>query len=283
MNVKTLLHTVIPGWEKARDHSKVHASDLTKEDNEFCSRELCLLDLYKKKKKDSFVNTCLRTTFDNGNDYARRITDQYLVDYAWGVWSCPRCHAEVGPCFRPESCSACSYMDLHYEEVRFYDEKSGAQGSPDLFLRLDKKQGLRAIEIKTIDKDYFKKLVAPFSEHRIRTQVYLELIDRCTNMTVPQINMIDTTIATVLYCSRGYGIKDDSLIGLKDNAFSPFKEYEVEADPKGMEKYFEKAKWVTDYRKQPLGATLPPRICENIGDKRAFACPVKKECFQSLT
>lgn len=283
MSVKMLLHKVLPGWEKARDHSKIHASDLTKEENEFCSRELCLMETYEKKKKDSFINTCLRTTFDNGKDYARRITDEYLVDYAWGIWNCPRCHAEVGPCFRPESCLACSYMGLTYEEVLFKDEKSGAQGSVDLFVKFDKHTKLRPVEIKTMDKDYFKKLAAPFSEHRVRTQLYLELINRATNMTFPQLDHIDTSVASILYCSRGYGIADNSLVGIKDHAFSPFKEFEVQADPEVVEKYFEKAAWVTDWRKDKLGVMLPPRICESIGDKRASACMVKKNCFQSLT
>jgi len=285
MSVKMLLHKVLPGWEKARDHKELHASDLTKEDNEFCSRELCLLDIYEKKKKDQFINTCLRTTFDNGNDYSRRIREEYLSDYAWGIWYCPRCHGQVGPCFRPETCPACSYLDLNYQEVFFKDEKSGVQGSVDLFVKLDKATSplLRPVEIKTMDKDYFKKLVAPFSEHRVRTQLYLELIKRATNVSAEIVAKIDTSVATILYCSRGYGIADNSLVGIKDHAFSPFKEFEVKADPEAVETYFEKAQWVTDWRNNKMGTILPPRICESIGDNRANACPVKKECFSSLT
>jgi hypothetical protein len=86
-----ILRKNLGGWEKARDTGKVHASDVTKPG--FCPKQLALMKITGKKKKDMYVNTALRATFDVGNVTSDLLRENWLGDAAHGFWRCQTCDA----------------------------------------------------------------------------------------------------------------------------------------------------------------------------------------------
>ena len=132
------------------------------------------------------------------------------------------------------------------------------------------------VEIKTMAKDQFKDLKAPLAEHRLRTNLYLRLIEESAQ---GWSNLVDTTRAIVLYVDKGgYGIADPQIKtwGLKEG-FSPFKEFVVTRNDKETDEHTKRARAVTDFRKKLVG--MPAGICMTALSKRAVYCPMKAVCF----
>jgi hypothetical protein len=135
---------------------------------------------------------------------------------------------------------------------------------------------LRIVEIKTMDKDQFKDLAAPLSEHRLRTKLYMRIIDESEGTYKQRIN---TSEADIFYVSKGgFGIADPQLKawGLSEG-FSPFKHYVVKREPKAADLPSKLAKVVKDFRAKEVG--MPVGICATAMDKRAKACSMCKPCF----
>ena len=280
--VKKLLHENIAGWQKERDHSVVHASSLTRQDVEFCPREYHLLDILKRKQPDTFLSTSLSTTFHMGNLLAKQITDVYLKDFAVGNWMCIRCEHIYEFCHVPLECG-CGGERFEYVEVTFYSQKYGFSSSLDLILDLPGYDKLRTVELKTMKADQFKTLVAPLAEHKIRTNMYMTAIETSDH---PQKDQIDLETASIVYVMKGFGIKDLSIqeMGVKDQNFSPYKEFEIKIDLSVTKPYLKKAAELKHYRdywkKHKKSKGLPPMLQECIdGGKRTNECCVKSECF----
>lgn len=277
VSVKNLIHSRLAGWEKPRSHSKIHASDLMR-DLEFCPRELALLDLGKGKKRDQYIGTALRITFDHGRDVEYRIRNDWLRDIAVGTWKCGVCgtlHSTFGK-VPTNKCGTCSYERWEYEETRFSSEKTGVSGGIDLILDVGEPK-LRIVEIKTIDKDEFKKLQAPLAEHRFRTSLYLRLAEEESADFSERVN---TKEANIIYVTKSFGFKDEELSkdGIKDSPFSPFKEFVVQRDDSLSAIPLAKAEVVTAWRAdQSVG--MPCGVCVNGLSGRAQKCPVVSACF----
>lgn len=276
ISVKNMIHQRLAGWEPARPHTTLHASDLMK-DLEFCPREHALLDLGCGKKKDSYVGTSLRITFDHGKDIEWRIRNDWLRDIAVGYWACVNCHtryhtfgkAPMVPC-------NCGVKKWEYDEPRFYSEKTGVSGGVDVLLEVGESK-LRLVEIKTMDKDDHKKLVAPLAEHKFRTALYLKLIAESSEQFADRIN---TKEANLLYMSKSYGFKDETLkaAGVHDSPFSPFKEFIIARDDTIATVPLNKATvlqaWRTD---NTVG--MPCGICPNGLNGRAQKCSTNAACW----
>ena len=280
--VKKLLHKSIAGWRPERDHKIVHASSLTSQDTEFCPREYHLLDILDKNQPDVFIGTSLATTFDTGTALAKAITDDYLKDYAVGNWRCIRCDHVFEFTRIPKECG-CGGDKFEYLEVMFYSQKYDFSSSLDLILNLPGEKLLRTTELKTMKADQFKTLVAPLAEHRIRTNLYMTAISTSDH---PQKHKINLEVASIVYIMKGFGIKDTTIqeMGIKDQNFSPYKEFEIEVDLAVTKPYLAKTKELKGYRdywkKHKKSKGLPPMLseCKRNG-KRANECCVKSECF----
>ena len=278
VSVKMMIHRRLAGWEKARSHIVIHASDLMK-DVEFCPREMALLDMNLGKKKDSYIGTALRITFDHGRSVENLVRNDWLRDVAVGDWECGVCgsvHATFGKV--PKVKCNCGYNRWVYKESRFMSEKNGASGGLDLILDVGEAK-LRIIEIKTIDKDEFRKLVAPLAEHKFRTSLYLRLVEESNSELAARINL---QVSNILYVSKSYGFKDETLKanGVPDTPFSPFKEYEVLRDDTMSETPLGKAEVLTAWRRdRTIG--MPCGVCKNAMTARAAQCPVAPACFSS--
>lgn len=284
ISIKRLLHERLAGSEPERTHKKVHASDLTK-DKEFCPREFALLDLTKKIRRAVFLNTSMRTTFEEGRAIQKLIRERWLGDLAVGDWKCRSCGAEKHYCKRPQghcgkSSIKCAWV---YREIVF-QSKENVWGGVDLFLDVGEPK-LLSVEIKTIDKDYFKALRAAMAEHKWRTNLYMRIIET-SKVHVDFAKRINTRVAHIIYKARAFGMKDPepAAWGVRGDWFSPWKEFRVARNDSETNTIIGKARCLDEFRKpkkpnnNEYGLT-PCGICPTGMGKRAQQCSMVKECF----
>jgi len=267
VSIKSLINGNVGGFSKPRSKVHIHASDLTKE-IEYCPREVRLMELLKKKYKDEWIPTELQITFDDGNDKQSRINNIYLDKYMLGPWRCASCgQTNKWHEGKPEE-FCCKIPNWLYEEPHLVDEYSGTQGAVDGIIKFPGLTLARMMENKIMAVEMFKKLKAPLAEHKLRTQLYLYLLDVSG---VGEKRQIDTKIGHVFYCMRGHGAKDDT------GSISPFKEYTVERNDDNIKPLIKKARQLTVSR---ISANMiPPPVCINAMCSRAGKCKVSKECF----
>lgn len=280
IGVRELLHKKMAKYEKARDHSRVHTSDITRKD--FCAREFALCDLTNKKPAGQFIGTSLQATFDLGRSLQDLLNQSWGVDWCVGTWECLHCLKIFKFQKRPEQCDQCGHRYFRYKEEVFVHPLYKHSCSIDyLFLRPSIGKSvplLEVVEVKTMVKDGFKVLQAPVAEHRVQTAIYLKTIEDSKD---ERTKCIKTSAGRVFYICKGFGCAAPDLKenGIKDAGFSPFKEYIVTRDKvmdKLVERYYEKAAQVELFR---ANGTLPPGYCATSLCKKAKYCPVRKECW----
>lgn len=276
--LKYLLHSQLAINDPPRSLEVLHASELTREELEFCPRERGLLLRDGDNRKPGRLGTSLNITYQVGRWYEDQVRNHWLRKYVLGNWECRDCHHLHEYQTVPETCDNCGISgDLcTYIEPRAYSPEYDTSCGIDFLLWKD--QTLTACEIKTIDKDQFRELKAPMSEHRRRTQFYLDLLSHSTWMDFDvEINL---EYAYLLYCCKGFGFKDnfEGRDGVADAMFSPFKEFKVKRleKPDKLQSVYDKALEVKQFKKD---GELPGRICPTISCKRAQKCTVRKRCF----
>lgn len=279
VSVKNLIHAKLAGFEPPRPHFPLRASMLmSPRKGEFCPREHALLDVGAGTQKGDFVGTSLRITFDHGTDTERRIREKYLRHLAVGQWACGVCGYETPTHSHAPThkCPKCNWLQWKYIEPRFEDKYTGISGGMDILLDVGRPK-LRIVELKTMSPDEFKDLKAPLAEHKFRTALYLHLADKSSSWISSRV---DTTEANILYASKAFGIKDTSLAsaGIKDAAFSPFKEYIAKPDLNLIRTSLNRARVLKVWRDdKALG--FPAGICTNGLTKRAQQCSTCASCW----
>jgi hypothetical protein len=172
----------------------------------------------------------------------------------------------------------CGENGFSYIEHTAVSDEYGITGSIDLLVKYPEEDRIQMVEIKSMDKDRFKKLVGPLGEHRLRTALYLWLLDQ----DEPTKSLgIDTSHARILYMMKGYGVKDTALssMGLRDSGYSPFKEYIIKREDCLLESSLQKALALQQYRDDK--GPLPDRVCSTVLCSRAHGCPAARACFPS--
>lgn len=276
--LKFELHKRIAGVEPPRPHFPLRASDLMSDKTEFCPREHAFMDLGVASKKGSFVGTSLRMTFNHGNFMERQIRNTYLRDIVVGNWECGICK-HVHPNFGKAplgKCPSCGWgHKWEYQEPRFEDGETGVSGGIDMLLDVGQ-QKLLIVEVKTMTPDDFKTLAAPLAEHKMRTSLYLKL---AASSTWSASNRVNTSEAKILYVTKSFGFKDETLraAGIKDAAFSPFKEFTIKRNDSIITTPMAKAKVLKVWRDTKQG--MPCGVCPNGLTKRAQACSAVAACF----
>ena len=264
-----LLDKKLASMEAARSHKLVHISTVTDADHGFCPRQFALLDVLEKKLPAKFINAATRVAFDNGTALHDLCRDKWLRDEVVGLWKCKYCkearHFSKLPVLTKGA--DCTHEWVYHEES-FVDPSTKITGSIDFFVDLGNKK-LTVVECKSIDKDQFAALAGPLAKHRIRTQMYLTLIERTASEVVK--DQIDLTHGRILYISKGFGKKSE-----EHGKVLPFREFSVQRNDDAVEKYFELGQQVANFRK---GGPLPGLTCTSRTDKRASACVVCMECF----
>ena len=271
------LHRLMARVQPGRYFENIHASSVTKEG--YCPREAALHIELKKAPPVERISTVNEMVWAQGRLVAQHVID-WLIDggLALSNWRCRSCGAtQTLLPKRPEGCPSCHEVrTMHYEEIRFRSQVSGIGGGIDLLVKLPNREKLLMVELKTDDKERFKKLLAPRAEHRERTQLYL----RCAaESDSPWRHLVDHNEARVLYISKGgWGEKSSkpSQWGLNDMPWTPFKEYRVTRDDAATEKYVELASPLWKYVQT---GTMPAGVCPSAISNRAQNCPVRDACF----
>jgi hypothetical protein len=261
-SVKELLLDRVGGNEPARSIHQLHASDLTKQEPDFCPRQFWLHRHLDIKRPDQYVQHAMRVTWDEGRDKQWRLNNEYLRDVMWGHWKCMKCgDMEKWQSYPPETPNACvkGHHLWEYEEPVF-EHPSGFTGSLDGVIQFTPAKR-RMLEVKIMKGDDFKDLKAPLAEHRVRTQLYLRLLAEAN--TKPAAS-IDTSVAHILYWMRGHGVK-------ADGGISPFREFLIERNDEAVDKYIRMA--------QALRDGVPEGVCADSLCSRANSCTVAKQCF----
>jgi len=275
--IKELLHAKVGGSEPARGQVNIHASDLTKETTQwgglqYCPREVRLREVVPNapKRPAQFLPVATAVTFNEGRDKQRRLNEDWLVDIMWGGWHCLACDESREFCLRPDHIVSSTHKHIwQYEEPRIIDYVSKTSGGIDAVVDVGKPK-LHIIECKIMKADDFKKLLAPLSEHRVRTRLYLRQI---AGSRQEYAKKIETDYAHVLYIMRGHGIKQ------ADGRISPFKEFIVERDDSEVQHFIGMAHALTLSRQDDK--LFPAGICKTQMDQRAIKCPLAKTCFST--
>lgn len=277
-DVKAALHARLAGWRPGRSPALVHASEITRGEPAYCIRAAALLDLEPQPPAGEHLSTSQALTFAIG----RLVQDQvihWLSDAAVAVsdWRCLACGARSRRCARPPRCAHCACSAFEPEEIRLESATSGISGGFDVLFRASDGR-LRIVEIKTIESEAFKRLVAPLAEHRLRTNLYLRIAAEAGD---PWTAGLDLATASILYVSKGgWGTRDPTLA---HERFSPFKEFLVARDDAATQVLHERAVRLKRFRSRVAAgdreAGVPQGICTTRFARRAAMCRMAVLCF----
>lgn len=274
-SLKFMLHEHLCGKEPGRTIKNIHASDLTKPEG-MCPRYYALHDVTETDQKDEWLTTSEQVTFHIGRVLQDAVVNWFAdMGKAIGHWQCLGCGHLHEFQLRPTKCETCEGSSFVPKEVRFVSAVTGASCGVDMLLSLGQ-DTLTPVELKTMDKDQFAALVAPLSEHRLRTNLYLRIIAESDQ---PWSEKVNTKTAKIMYITKGgYGSTDPELAkwGNKEK-FSPFKEYDVERSDKATDAIMLRAKVVKDFRDGQVG--MPTGVCPTALSKRAVYCSKKHPCW----
>jgi hypothetical protein len=180
---------------------------------------------------------------------------------------------------------------MEHLEQRVLSDITGVSCGVDLLLEMPGEAKHTVVEIKSMDKDVFKTLVAPLAEHHTRTKLYLRSLAESSQ---PWTKLVDHSRAFILYTTKGgYGTSCEEVMTWEfwDSPFSPFKDYIVERDDASLDQVVASALEYKVWRDQYDEATeagdqeglaeipLPERICASSLDKRAKKCSCLSPCF----
>lgn len=286
--LRKYLHQQLAGEEPGRPLTKVHASDVTGS-TQFCPRERAYQVLLKKKPPPQRLSTSEQITYGIGRWLEEKIVETFVAaGMVVGTWKCLHCSSKYTFCKRPPKCVECGHRFFEHIEQRALSDLTGISCGIDLLLDMPGEAKHKVVEIKSMDKDVFKALVAPLAEHRTRTRLYLRSIAESSQ---PWTELVDTQSALILYTTKGgYGTACDEvpLWNFWDSPFSPFKDYVIERDDNSIEHAVLPALQYKVWKDQVDAAVgdkafaeipLPDRICASSLDKRAKYCSCLNPCF----
>lgn len=275
-SLRMILHRHLSGYRDGRDIKNLHASEVTHSDPEFCPRLKALRIKLGQENPDEFLSTSLAVTFDIGRKLEDSIVGWFAeMGMAVGDWKCVTCGSEHIFQKRPHKCKTCGCAVFKYKEWRVESPVTGVTCGIDLLLDKGGKK-LKAVELKSMDKEQFKALAMPLAEHRSRSRLYLQSIAESTD---PRANRVDTSSMEILYVSKGgFGTacSEVETWSFKDASFSPFKPFVIERDDGAIEEYTEKGKAYQQFRET---GKLPPRICPTTFHPQAKKCKHMIACF----
>lgn len=262
-----ILKQHLGGPRLARSMKVLHASDVTNPD--FCPRKWAFFDLLEKDPPMEYVTAALDVTFQMGTEAERLLVEEWAGDAVVGNWRCRYCGETRSMTINPGGqCSAgrkhwWEYRQVVVEEAEAY----GIQGGIDALFNVGVPK-LMVTEVKTLNTTEFEDILVPKPEHRLRTSLYLRILDQSQHPFRDKINLQE---ARVLYISRGYGKLNPTW-----NEILPFKEFVVIRDDLALMEPLKRATALKVFRKSGL---MPPGICATALDKIAKNCSVCASCF----
>lgn len=255
------------GPRHGRSMKILHASDVTKED--FCPRMWALFDLFEKEPPTDTLSTALDVTFQMGTMTETLLIEEWAGDAVIGNWRCRYCGEQRSMTSKPGGYCSNNVHKHWWQHVQMNVSapEYGIQGGIDALFNIGAPQ-LMVTEIKTMAPQEFDAIVTPLPEHRLRTNLYLWVLE---NSLHPYRDKINLKEARVLYVSRGYGRMNATW-----NEILPFKEFAVQRNDLDLAEFLKRAKFLQTFRTQGL---MPPGICGTALDKIAKKCSVSIQCF----
>lgn len=282
-SLRDLLHGHISRQDQERPPWNLHASDITKEDG-FCGRYPVLMKLHSNPKDAGYiplpsknVTTSMAVTWEWGRLVERRVIDWFAeMGLAHGDWVCK--HFGCGTTHpwrtKPKQCVKCNGTDFQYIEPRAKSDYSGASSGLDMLVRMPGRPLLVFTEIKSIDAEKFKTVLAPLAEHRVRTMLSLRNIAESPD---PRMKEVDNQVGFTLYVSKGgYGTKT----AMVEGGFTPFREFQITRNDKAIDHYAENSRAAHLALKGE--GPMPARLCKHHSDGKAQRCPAFKQCWAEV-
>ncbi|WAS28532.1 rubredoxin-type fold protein [Vibrio phage LV6] len=271
----TELHVNMSKRDKDRPYHRLHASDVTRPSPEFCPRERALLIASEAEPNEKYISTETRTYFDVGECYHDLVREKWGLPISYGYWLCQGCETRLGVSGKPTKCTKCGSKNFKYDEQRVESLETMISCGIDWQVKKDALPYAVAVEIKSIKADEFKKLLAPHSEHRIRTALYLHSLDTAKNPS--KVAHIRKDYAYILYVSKGAPDEGSYLGG---GGFvekrTPFKMFQIDRDDELIEPYLEKGRQFKRFKETHK---LPDRICSKSTSTRAKKCSMCSKCW----
>lgn len=284
-SLRDLLHAHIHRKDQERPPWNLHASDITKEDG-FCGRYPILMKLHSNPEDKNYpyiplpskpVTTSMAVTWEWGRLVEARVINWFAeMGLSHGDWQCK--HFGCGKTHpwrtKPPACVKCGGKDFQYIEPRAKSAYSGASSGLDMLVRMPDRPLLVFTEIKSIDAEKFKALLAPLSEHRVRTMLSLRNIEESDD---PRMKEVDNQVAFTLYVSKGgYGTKT----AMVEGGFTPFREFPISRNDAAIDHYAQSARAAHLALKGE--GPMPERLCKHHSDGRAQRCPAMAVCWKGI-
>lgn len=273
------LHTLMGGYDADRPYTRLHASDVTDQENEFCPRERGLLITTKAERNKRFISTETRTYFDVGEAYHDLIREKWGLRVSLGNWKCLSCDHIHEAMKKPNSCHNCGRHYFEYQEQRVRSKTTAISCGIDWQIDSPKLKQPTIVEIKSMAADEFKKLVAPFAEHRIRTKLYLYALNDAAHPE--KVEHLNKDNAIIVYVSKGAPVEEEGESYVCGAGFeekkTPFKVFLIERDDGEIQPYLDKG---IELKKYLNGGKLPERICKTPKDPRATNCKMCDLCWR---
>jgi len=261
-----VLRQQLGGPRVGRSMKIVHASDVTKID--FCPRKWAFFDLFDKTAATDTISTALDVTFQMGNVAETLLVEEWAGDAAIGNWRCRYCDEQRSMVPNPGGwCKSGRKHWWQYIHVIVEAADYGIQGEIDALFNLGAPQ-LVVTEVKILNPAEFDTILVPLPEHRLRTNLYLWILEHSKH---PHREKINASEARVLYISRGYG-----KLNAEWQEILPFKEFTVKRNDADLTEFLKRAAALQVFRQQGL---MPHGICTTALDKIAKNCSVSKPCF----
>lgn len=255
------------GPRRGRSMKVLHASDVTKTD--FCPRRWAFFDLLEKEPPMDQVSTALDVTFQMGLEAERLLVEEWAGESVIGNWRCRYCGDQRS--MVPNPGGHCKDGRKHWWQHRQLivneADPGGIQGGIDALFNIGAPQ-LVVTEIKTLNTKEFEDILVPMPEHRLRTILYLRILDESQHPFRDKINL---TEARVVYISRGYGKLNPTW-----NEILPFKEFIIKRHDPDLAEPLKRAAELKTFRQSGL---MPHGICATAFDKIAKNCSVCQVCF----
>ena len=265
-SIISVLKQQLGGPQRGRSMKVLHASDVTKVD--FCPKKWALFDLFEKDPPMDTIATAMDVTYQMGLVTERLLIEEWAGTAVVGNWRCRWCSEQRSMVPKPGGC--CKTGEKHWwQHLQMVVEapEYGIQGGIDALFNIGAPQ-LIVTELKTLNPVEFDTIVVPFPEHRLRTNLYLKILDESHH---PHKEKICTTEARVLYISRGYG-----KLNAEWNEILPFKEFVVKRNDADLAEFLKRATALKTFRQSGL---IPAGICATALDKIAKKCSVCQPCF----
>lgn len=208
-NSQELLNSVIN--DKTEFKTKIIGIPRASSIDKACMRMHVLMSKYQGMHKKESLDFNSRLTFAWGDALHSMIQNTEVVirdSIKRGWWRCRACNTVLGfgrsprRDFKCTKCGASREAMIYHEHFLEVRDPFYLTGHPDIFLELQENV-LTVGELKSINKESFKRLEKPTGEHILQATSYLLGIDKnVSGLQIPKKYKMNTDYFVVIYVSK---------------------------------------------------------------------------------